>query len=301
MRPPRLFAAASVLAFAFVGSRADGAGPAAVSCLSANEASIALRSKHRLLDAREKLQVCAAQTCPTDVRAECARRLKLVEAAIPTVIFEARDRADAPLTGVNVVVDGRTLVDHLDGTAVALDPGEHELVFTAKDAPPTVLKLTLKEREKDRREHVVLAVPAPALAAPAEPPPEPAAPETKPALPQQEAASQATRQKTVAAVVGGAGLVGLGLGIFFGVRASSSWSAAQDACDASNCPDRARALSEHDKATSAATASTVAFIIGGAALAGGIVLFATAPSGTQAAVRVTPTASGGALSVTGRF
>lgn len=94
--------------------------------------------------------------------------------------------------------------------------------------------------------------------------------------------SRSSSQRTMGLVVGAAGVVGVGVGSFFGLKAFSKESDAEAACPTGQCPD-ARGPSLRDEATNAATASTIAFGVGLAALAGGAVLYFTAPSSTSAA------------------
>jgi hypothetical protein len=82
-----------------------------------------------------------------------------------------------------------------------------------------------------------------------------------------------TSTRVAGIVVGGAGLVGLGVGAGFGASAISSNNAskangncnAQSFCNATGKADRLDAIH-------AATASTIGFVAGGVALAGGVVL-----------------------------
>jgi hypothetical protein len=78
----------------------------------------------------------------------------------------------------------------------------------------------------------------------------------------------------------GVGAVGLGLGAFFGVQAMNAKSDA--GCDGNSCPDSA-SKSSYEDAQRAGTISTIAFAIGGVALAGGAVLYLTAPSSPEQA------------------
>lgn len=74
-------------------------------------------------------------------------------------------------------------------------------------------------------------------------------------------------------VVGGVGVAGLAVGTAFGVIASNTTSNAED--DPTLCPDRVctpAGREEIDKAETQATISTAGLVVGGVALAGGVVL-----------------------------
>jgi hypothetical protein len=78
-------------------------------------------------------------------------------------------------------------------------------------------------------------------------------------------------------VSGGAGVVGLGAGVWFFAFAASSQSKEKTACSAAECSNRAQAVEDYDTAKKDATASTIAFVAGGVLLATGAVLWFTAP------------------------
>ena len=89
--------------------------------------------------------------------------------------------------------------------------------------------------------------------------------------------------------VGGVGVAGLVVGSLFGAVASSKWSAAKSDCGA-GCGPTAPAQGEKSTASSDATISTVAFVVGGVLAAGGVVLYLTAPSRTASGtgLRIAP-------------
>jgi serine/threonine-protein kinase len=87
-------------------------------------------------------------------------------------------------------------------------------------------------------------------------------------------------QKTLAVGVGAVGVVSLGVGAFLGLHAKSLQDESNGpggGCDASDtCDPHGQDL--RMSALSSATASTVLFAVGGAAIVTGVVLYATAPS-----------------------
>lgn len=93
--------------------------------------------------------------------------------------------------------------------------------------------------------------------------------------------------RTVGLVVAGVGVVGLGVGGFFGLRAMSKKKDADEHCDGSACRDQAGVDLRHD-ARSAGTISTIAFVAGGVATAAGVVLYLTAPQPGRARARLMP-------------
>jgi hypothetical protein len=288
-------AAASVcVASLGLGAATASADPTTDQCLASSLSGQQLQGKGKLLDARKQLLVCAAASCPDAVKADCTERATEVDKAIPTVVFDAKDGSGSDRSAVRVAVDGVQVADHLDGLPIAVDPGQHTFTFSMAGAPAVQRNLLIVEGEKARHEHIVMTAPdAPGPAAPSPAPPV-SAPETS--------ASSWSSRKTAALITAGAGVVGLGVGTVSGLIASSDWSKARSECNTQTCPNHGGAVQDHDATTTAATVSTVGFIAGGVLLAGGAVLFFTAPSGSSpstdsASLRVVPSAGPGAAAM----
>jgi hypothetical protein len=224
------------------------------------------------------------------------------EALVPTVVFAAKDASGEDVLGVKVSLDGGDPIE-LTGTAIAVDPGVHTFAFTAPGAKPIEKKLVIREGEKARQEKITFADlnPSPAVAvAQASTPPPPS---------QQAQASTWSNQKTAALVVGGVGVAGIVVGAALGALSFSSWSSSQNDCSSdTKCPNRSGALTEHGNAITDATVSDIGFIAGGVLVAGGVVLFLTAPSASSngsggRGFWVVPSATphGSGLRIEGRF
>lgn len=239
-------------------------------CVSVNEHAQALRRGGELRAARTNLRRCVSRSCPGPVRVDCATRLDEVERAMPSLVFVAKDAKGADLVAVSVAMDGVVLTDQLDGSALSVDPGEHTFELTTKGASPVSTHLVLREGMKGRHELVVFGTPPQGVETPARQADAPTpAPEAR----------DGSSQRLLGLIVGGAGIVGLGIGTYFGVRAKGTYD---DASASANCPAGLSSCNQsgvdgnrtaHDQAT----VSTVAFVAGGALLAGGVVLFLTAP------------------------
>lgn len=175
------------------------------------------------------------------------------------------------------------------GSAFPVDPGKHVLIASAEGFEPKTYEIEIKAGES--REIEI----APGAALPTPPPTTAGTPAERP----PEAGDPNGGRKIAAYTLGGVGILGLGLGTIFGLSASSKWSDAKSRCPANGCSTQERKEADDmtSSARSAGTLSTVAFIVGTAALASGVVLLLTAPSPTNAAtLRVVPTA-GGAMAV----
>lgn len=270
---------------ATLGSRsASAADPTTAVCLSANENSIALRGQHKLRDARSQSLVCAAVTCPVDVRTECARRVEQVNASMPTLVFEAKDADGNDLSGVRVTMDERPLVERLEGTALSVDPGEHKFSFETKEYPTVWKQLVIREGEKDRRERITFGTPSTpqsrSLGATRG-----AEREVPPPTDGNDTGTDPGRTQRILGWTGtGLGAVGLALGVVFVIQRNSKNSAADSICPLGvGCKvgDNDRIRSFTDEANTKGSLAAVSFIAGGALVAGGLVVAFTAPGKTK--------------------
>jgi hypothetical protein len=133
---------------------------------------------------------------------------------------------------------------------------------------------------------------APVAATSAAPPPPPPAS----AQPPPSSGSLSTRQ-TWALVSGGVGVVGIGLGSYFGLRALSLWDKAKDNCIGTRCGQTG--YDDGSSANTSATASSVLFAVGALGLGAGAALWFWPSAGNNpaTAVRVGP----GSIALEGRW
>ena len=280
----RTLAIFSVLASLAVSPKTARADDAA--CIAASENELSVRKQGKVRDAINLLVVCAAPTCPDEIKGECGRRLIELNAALPTMVVRATDAAGNDLSGVNVTLDGAPLV--LNGRAVPADPGNHMLRFDVVGKPSVEKTVLLTEGEKDRRITVVVSD---------------AVESTGSAQP-----SGGGRARLAGFAVGGAGIVGVVIGSVLGGLAISKSSSAKGECNGpgGSCTGNTNVSATHDMQTAGtfADASTGLFIAGGALAATGVVLFLTGgPKKQTTGVRWTPTvlAHGGAMGLTGAW
>lgn len=271
----RLLLAVFVVMLARNGSAQEHA-PTAPECIGANERAITLRKDHHLQSAREESVACAAPTCPWEIREECSRRVSLITNALPTIVFDVKDERGNDAAVVDLKVDGELSTARIDGTAIALDPGTHTFWFSSPQTEPVTRQFVLREGEKNRHEVVVLVEKKATSAASYEKPSE------------SRARSPIARGAGFGLV--GLGLVGVGFGAFFGLRAASAWSRSKEECSVDRvCTQSShdQAVQDRDDAVQNATISTIAFSAGGALIAGGAVLIFVAPGVTPKSASVT--------------
>jgi hypothetical protein len=292
-RPRSAFAVAALVALAAPSARADDAKK---QCTAAYDQAQSLRDAHKLREAREQLRICSQPSCTAFIAKDCTEWLDEVERSLPTVVLSAKDGAGRDLLQVRVSVDGQPLVQALDGKAVPVDAGPHTFRFEQADGASATQQILVKEGDKNVGVAAVLSREAPAAVREApraisEPSPAPA---SQAAL--HPDAPQAGR--TIGWVLGGTGVAGLAAGAVTGVLAITTWNTATKECPThAGCSQQA--MHDQNQASGFATASTVAFVAGGALGAVGAVLILTAP-GAHAG-RVGVTLAPGTLGLTGEF
>lgn len=120
-------------------------------CISTNENSQKLRREKKLREALVELKICSQPTCPSAVQRDCTQWLREVEAALPTVSFSAKDGAGNDLTDVRVDVDGKLVLQQLDGSSVAVNPGKHTFTFTHEGDAELTQEVLVSEGDKARK------------------------------------------------------------------------------------------------------------------------------------------------------
>lgn len=233
----------------------------------------------------------AASAAKEPQRARTGReRAQRLEALLSRLTIQVAPETQQ-LSGLTIDRKDKQIQPALFNVAVPTDPGEYTITASAPGYETWSGTVTVP----DRGGKVSITVPAlrkssepdkgAAAAAPSPPPgiatDKPASSaEASPAAMNMSTSVGDTRsgaQRTMGLVVGAAGVVGIGVGTFFGLRSFSKWGDAKDHCPNDLCKDpEGPAL--RDEAKNAATASNIAFGIGLVALAGGIVLYVTAPS-----------------------
>jgi hypothetical protein len=239
----------------------------------------------------------------SDKRADVARaRAQAIEPKLDRLTIAVGPMV--PRSGLQVLLDGASIPTEEWGLAMALDPGERVVVVTAPGHPPRTIATHLgpdnptavvridsldetPATPSPPRETALPAAPIPPLplaAAPSPSPPAAGAPEPPPAEP--ASGNPGVARRWIGIGVGAAGLIGLGVGTVLGLNAKSKL----DESNAGPCGagDRcnSQGLALRQDASSAATGSTVAFVLGGLAVGAGVVLYVTAPRGVASAAWV---------------
>ncbi len=258
-----------------------------------------------------KSAAAAAAAGHQKAHAQAARKaMSRVESKMSRITINVADSARA--SGLEVRMDGNA-VDASDwGNALPKDGGSHDVEATAPgkkawkkhvdlDANGQTVTVDVPSLEDDAPPKKV-AVAGGAKGSNGEgaadgsnPAPEGATAADKDPHPGQS-------QRTIGIAVGIAGIAGIATGIVAGIVASSDANSLKAACGSGPTCDSSN-QGTHDSAVTWATVSDVTFIVGGAALATGAVVYLTAPrdTGAVSSVGIAPAARGTGLSLVGRF
>ena len=243
----------------------------------------------------------------TDRARIATRRAEGLEEKLSRLSIEvAADVANVP--GLRVLRGGQRIEPSLYGTALPIDPGEYRIDVTAPGHHPYSTSVKVESGGTST------AVRVPALAKSSEPPAPARLPEAAPRSPVEQTSPPlvapassdsgglSTRQ-TLGIAVGAAGIVGIGAGSFFGIRAIAKNSDAEPHCPTSGfCKDE-QGLQLTREAQRQARLSNIAFAAGGILLGAGAVLYLTGNNESRERVALVPMVSTSALSagVVGRF
>ena len=259
----RAVAALVVAAGLSSSAAARAADPTTADCLAAAEASLNFRNDHRLRAERAQDLICGAASCPADIRDECTRRLDMVNAAIPTIVFQVKDAAGNDLSAVRVTMDNDVLAERLEGTALSIDPGAHAFSFETAGQPKLERQFIIVEGQKDRRELIEFGLSCGAGRVWSE--------SSRQCVPKTRPPSGPSPLQIAGIATMAAGVASAGVGAWFGVTMLTKRDEARRACPGA-CASQAGVQLWRD-AVSNGNVATALFIAGGAGVAGGAILW----------------------------
>jgi hypothetical protein len=194
-------------------------------------------------------------------------------------------------SGLDLTRDKTTMGRAQWDVPVPVDPGPHTIVASAPGKKPRVAEVLVTAGGAP----TVFEISALEDQSGA-PVPEPQTQtQTKPVPPPrvEVAANPGAGRRTLSVVVGGAGLVGIAAGAFFGFDTISKNNASNNGHCQANSQCDPTGIQLRNEAMSSANASNIAFAAGGAVLAAGVVLYLTAPrSASSQSVGVAPVQEG---------
>ena len=236
---------------------------------------------------REAASAAAAQGETERTRVASARADRLQPSLSKLTLRVAPETAQ--LGGLRVARDNVVLANALLGVAIPVDPGKYHVVASADGY------LSFEGDIEIAANGDAKSLEIPALKA--APPGTPAATAVAPvndggstaqtslggAAGTQSARSNKSGLRTASYVTGALGIVGLGIGSYFGVRAISKNSDAESHCPRGNQCDDAAGESLTNDAKSAAVLSNITIGLGAAFAIAGVVLYLSSESSEKAA------------------
>jgi hypothetical protein len=207
---------------------------------------------------------------------------------------------EARALGLEIRADGTLQPEESWDVAIPVDPGPVVIRVSAPTKQDWGTVVDVQGEGKTAE----ITIPILKDAEPVAPPPHVLPipqPGYEPKPPPPASSSSWGTQKIVGVAVAGAGVVGVAVGSIFGVVAISKWNGGAD-CPNDKCVNNDAQQKAQDAKTFG-NVSTVLFVVGGAALAGGAVLYFTAPKQSSVSVGLSPilSPSAGGASLTGRF
>ena len=151
----------SAVALVSLPARPVGAQAPGVHGCEAVQQTEGLRASGQYRAARTRLLECVNAPCAGDVRRRCATALQKLDAVTPSIVLRAQLANGNDATDVSVRMENEQLASSLNGMAIAVDPGEHQLVFERPGLPPVPQTVTIREGEKFRAIDVQLEPSAP--------------------------------------------------------------------------------------------------------------------------------------------
>lgn len=190
-------------------------------CLSAADQGQSFRDDGKYLSAREQFVTCSRDVCPRLVHGQCTEWLKQIDESIPTVVFALKDDQGSDVATARVSVDGKAIATSIDGKPVPLDPGPHDVRFERDDPSQSVgVHVILRAGEKERAVNAVFPAVEHPAASGGQPGDTTATTSPEPESPSKSSGFWNGRSITSASLLG-AGVVSVGLGVYFGMQSQS--------------------------------------------------------------------------------
>jgi hypothetical protein len=224
------------------------------------------------------------------------KRAAALEPTLPHVTLNVPE----PTEGMEIRRDGVLVTKAEWGLPMPIDPGSHKYVVTAPQHVTWTGKLEVAVDAADETApNVTMTIPALELLPPA--------PETtSPAKAQPTIVTSApywTAHRYAAVASAAVGVIGLGVGTAFAFIANSAYDRSLSGCPRDKNLCTPEAVRERDDARTQGNIATAGFIVGGAGLAAGFLLWVTAPNGgsseKRASMELVPSLGG--MTMRGRW
>ncbi len=142
---------ASALAAAALLASTRPAAADAKACIHAHSTGQREQKAGHLRLASQLFTSCGSdESCPDQLRKECADFLQDVTRTIPTVVLSAVDESGHDIANTKVYSGDDLVADGLDGRAVEVDPGRYHLRFVLPEGDELAADVVVREGEKQR-------------------------------------------------------------------------------------------------------------------------------------------------------
>jgi hypothetical protein len=123
---------------------------AKVECAAAFDKAKETANGAQIREANEWFAVCAQPSCGRSMSKRCSAVHARIAAMIPSVVPVVTDSDGITVRDVVVRMDGESLTSNLDGSAIVVDPGDHQFTFS-KDGEVFATRKLAIERGQQRQ------------------------------------------------------------------------------------------------------------------------------------------------------
>jgi hypothetical protein len=118
-------------------------------CAESQRRSRESEAAGRLREARNRALGCSEVVCGF-IGEQCRAAYDRLRESIPSVVPVVVGEHGEALVDVEMSMDGTTLTNHVDGRAVAVDPGIHQFRFSARDRAPVAATIMVAQGQRNR-------------------------------------------------------------------------------------------------------------------------------------------------------
>ena len=120
-------------------------------CTAAHQSARQHEQAGQLIQADKLLRTCARPLCGDPLWQQCAAEGIELSATIPSIVPLVTDAAGEPRLDVQVKVDGEVVSTRLDGRALLVDPGRHEVAFSTDSGVFATQKIEIARGQRNRQ------------------------------------------------------------------------------------------------------------------------------------------------------
>jgi len=261
-----------------------------LACAKSFEQTQRLRNDSHYVSAAEEALKCARQSCGEALFDECTKIYGELQTATPSVVLSAHTPNGDELTRVSVSIDGKPVLEQLDGKPLRLDPGNHAFSFSSAEHGSIEHEYLIRAGEQFRAITVEFAKEKPS-------PSGAAANASEGNANPSDSGAPAHRIPLASYVLGGVSVVGLGAFVGFRMAGSSEFDARAGDCKPTCTSSQVESVRQKY------VISDIALGLGAAAAAAAVTIYLVSPAepAPRAALQLTPVNQGLVAHLAGRF